>query len=318
MIRHALVLTAGLGTRLRPLTDVRAKPAIPVAGEPMIRRIIRTLVAQSVDDLVLNLHHLPATLTAIVGDGRDLGARVRYSWEPVILGSGGGPRLARPLVGAESFWIVNGDTLTDVTLGPLADAHTESGARVTLALVPNREFARYGGVHLDDQRRVTRFTPRGPASQGSYHFIGVQLVDGAVFDAVRAGEVASSIGGIYDALIATSPGAVRGFVADASFFDVGTVDDYRRTHDAFADAADHSAEASTPSVGRGTTIDPSARVARSILWDDVHVAAGARLDTCIVTDGVVVPAGAEYSRAVLVRGEDEYPIATALSDDRSG
>ena len=146
----------------------------------------------------------------------------------------------------------------------------------------------------------------------------MQLVDGAVFDAVRAGEVASSIGGIYDALIATSPGAVRGFVADASFFDVGTVDDYRRTHDAFADAADHSAEASTPSVGRGTTIDPSARVARSILWDDVHVAAGARLDTCIVTDGVVVPAGAEYSRAVLVRGEDEYPIATALSDDRSG
>ena len=313
MIGHALVLTAGLGTRLRPLTDVRAKPAIPVAGEPMIRRIIRTLVAQNVDDLVLNLHHLPATLTSIVGDGRDLGARVRYSWEPVILGSGGGPRLARPLIGAERFWIVNGDTLTDVTLGPLADAHTESGARVTLALVPNREFARYGGVHIDDQRRVTRFTPRGPASQGSYHFIGVQLVDGAVFDAVRAGEVASSIGGIYDALIATSPGAVRGFVSDASFFDVGTVDDYRRTHDAFADAADRSAAMSTPSVGRGTTIDPSARVTDSILWDDVQVAAGARLDACIVTDGVVVPAAAEYSRAVLVRGEDEQPIATPLS-----
>jgi NDP-sugar pyrophosphorylase family protein len=88
MIRHALVLTAGLGTRLRPLTDVRAKPAIPVAGDPMIRRIIRTLVAQGVDDLVLNLHHLPATLTAVVGDGRDVGARVRYSWEPEILGSG--------------------------------------------------------------------------------------------------------------------------------------------------------------------------------------------------------------------------------------
>jgi len=318
VIRHALVLTAGLGTRLRPLTDVRAKPAIPVAGEPMIRRIIRTLVSQSVDDLVLNLHHLPATLTAVVGDGRDLGARVRYSWEPVILGSGGGPRLARPLLGAESFWIVNGDTLTDVTLGPLADAHAESGACVTLALVPNHEFARYGGVHLDDERRVTRFTRRGPASEGSYHFIGVQLVDGVVFDVVRAGEVASSIGGIYDALIASSPGAVRGFVSDASFFDVGTVDDYRRTHDAFADAATRATAASTPSVGRGTTIDPSARVTRSILWDDVQVAAGASIDTCIVTDGVVVPAGAEYSRAVLVRGEDEYPIATALSDHRSG
>ena len=86
MTRAALVLTAGLGTRLRPLTDVRAKPAMPVGGQPMIHRIIRALVAQGVDDLVLNLHHLPATLTSIVGDGSDLGARVRYSWEPAILG----------------------------------------------------------------------------------------------------------------------------------------------------------------------------------------------------------------------------------------
>ena len=90
-IRHALVLTAGLGTRLRPLTDVRAKPAIPVAGVPMIRRIAGWLVSQGVDDLVLNLHHRPETLTAVLGDGRDLGARVRYSWEvPRILGKGVG------------------------------------------------------------------------------------------------------------------------------------------------------------------------------------------------------------------------------------
>ena len=80
--RHALVLTAGLGTRLRPLTDVRAKPAIPVAGVPMIRRIIGGSPRSGVNDLVLNLHHLPADdLTAVVGDGSDLGARVRYSWE---------------------------------------------------------------------------------------------------------------------------------------------------------------------------------------------------------------------------------------------
>jgi mannose-1-phosphate guanylyltransferase len=307
MIRHALLLTAGLGTRLRPLTDVRAKPAIPVAGEPMIRRIIRTLVAQGIDDLVLNLHHLPATLTAAVGDGRDLGAGVRYSWEPVILGSAGGPRLARPIVGAASFWIVNGDTLTDLSLASLADRHAASGARVTLALVPNREFERYGGVHLDGDGCVTGFTPRGPSSKGSYHYIGVQLVDGAVFDAVRPGEAARSIGGVYDALIAGSRGAVRGFVCDAAFFDVGTVDDYRRTHDAF------HGDAPTPSVGHGTTIDPSARVTRSILWDDVRVGAGATLDECIVTDAVTVPAGVAYTRSVLVRGDDDRPIVLPMS-----
>src|SRR5262245_32122802 len=147
MIRHALVLTAGLGTRLRPLTDVRAKPAIPVGGEPMVRRIIRWLVSHGVTELVLNLHHRPETITAVVGDGSDLGARVRYSWEqPVVLGSGGGPRVALPLVAADPFFIVNGDTLTDVDLTRVADAHAKSGATVTLALVPNREFDRYGGV----------------------------------------------------------------------------------------------------------------------------------------------------------------------------
>jgi NDP-sugar pyrophosphorylase family protein len=306
MIRHALVLTAGLGTRLRPLTDVRAKPAIPVAGEPMIRRIIRGLVGQHVDDIVLNLHHLPATLTSIVGDGADLGARVRYSWEPVILGSAGGPRLALPIVGASPFWIINGDTLTDVPLARIADAHAASGARVTLALVPNRQFTRYGGVHLDGDGRVTKFTTKGAESAGSYHYIGVQLAEASAFDAVRAGEAASSIGGVYDTLIAAGDGAVRGCVCDAAFFDVGTAADYLRTHEVFC-AGD-----TTLSAGRSTTVDASARVSRSILWDDVRVAAGAALDECIVTDGVTVPPGAAYTRSVLVRGADDRPVVTRL------
>jgi len=123
------VLTAGLGTRLRPLTDVRAKPAIPVAGQPMIRRIIRWLVSRGVTDLVLNVHHLPETLTAVVGDGSDLAARVRYSWEqPRVLGTAGGPRLALPLVATDTFFIINGDTLTDVDLTAIGRTHADSGA----------------------------------------------------------------------------------------------------------------------------------------------------------------------------------------------
>jgi len=309
VIRHALVLTAGLGTRLRPLTDVRAKPAIPVAGEPMIRRIIRWLVSQGVDDLVLNLHHLPETLTSVVGDGRDLGARVRYSWEqPRILGSAGGPRLARALVGAGTFFIINGDTLTDMDLSKLADAHAESRALVTLALVPNREFTRYGGVRLDGERRLVGFSPRGAASAGTFHYIGVQIVDGAVFDRVAPGEAANSIGGVYDAISSAQPGSVRGFPCDADFWDVGTTADYWRTSDAFAAA---KGEPAIPGAGRGPRIAPSARVTRSILWDDVDVGAEAVIEECILTDGVRIAARATYRRAVLVRGADgDEPIAS--------
>ena len=297
MITHALALTAGLGTRLRPLTDVRAKPAIPVAGEPMIRRIISWLAAHGVTDLVLNLHYRPETLTAVVGDGTDLSVRVRYSWEPRILGSAGGPRQALPLVAADPFLVVNGDTIADVDLAKLAAAHDTSDAIVTLALVPNHEFHRYGGVLLDREGRVTGFVNRGPSAEGSYHYIGVQVVQGAAFDAVPEGEAARSIGGVYDALMHQQPGSVRGFVSDAEFWDVGTIEDYWRTSTALATRSDMD----DLGVGRGCRIDRSARIARSILWDDVQVGAEAVIEDCILTDGVHVQARAVHRGEILIR-----------------
>jgi NDP-sugar pyrophosphorylase family protein len=233
---HALVLAAGLGTRLRPMTDLCAKPAIPVAGEPIIRRISRWLAAQGVNDLVVNLHHLPHTVSAVLGDGSDLSVRVRYSWEqPRILGSAGGPRQALEIIGADTFIIVNGDTLTDLDLRALVEAHrtheahSGSGVLVTLALVPNREPHKYGGVRMQDDSVVTSFVGRGAAAEGSYHFIGVQVVHADAFRPIPPGEPASSIGGTYDALIAARRGSVRGFVSDAAFWDIGTPEDHART-----------------------------------------------------------------------------------------
>lgn len=292
----ALVLTAGLGTRLRPLTFVRAKAAVPIAGEPLVRRIAAWLATAGITDLVLNLHHLPATITSVVGDGSDLGVRVRYSWEhPVVLGSAGGPKRALPILGAKMFLIVNGDTLTDVDATELVAAHARSEALVTLALVPNREHLKYGGVLLDAQSRVTGFASRGSAAAGSYHFVGVQAASAAAFDSTPADEPTSSIGGAYDRLVASHPGAVRGFVTNAAFWDVGTVADYWSTSAAFTtNGARH---------GRGVRIHPTARVNGSILWDDVEVGAGAVLEECIVADGVVVPPGVHHRRAALVGAE---------------
>lgn len=292
--RHALVLAAGLGTRLRPLTDVRAKPAIPIAGEPMIRRIIRRLAEYDVTNLVINLHHLPHTLTRIVGDGDDLSARVRYSWEqPRVLGSAGGPRQALPIIGADTFLIVNGDTLTDFDLKHLTSAHRASGALVTLALIPNRDPQRYGGVLVDKSGCVIGFAPRR-ATVPSFHFVGVQVASAEAFRPVPAGVPVDSIGGVYDELIRSRPGSIRGCVGEAQFWDVGTPSDYWTTSAAFSsDTRDGSSAGSV-------RVHPSARVTRSILWDDVEVGAEATLDECIVTDGVHVPAGATYDRAVLV------------------
>jgi mannose-1-phosphate guanylyltransferase len=296
-IRHVLLLTAGLGTRLMPLTSVRAKPAIPIGGEPIVRHIARWLAAGGVTELLLNLHHRPETIARVMGDGSDLGVRVRYSWEqPAVLGSAGGPRLALPIIGAETFFIVNGDTLTNISLHALAEAHRAAAmpagdAVVTLALIPNEEPLRYGGILLDGESRVTGFVRRGPAAVGSFHFVGVQAVNAGAFAWLPAGEPFSSIGYAYDRLIAEFPGSIRGFVTSADFQDIGTVADYVRTSRAYP-----------ARVGSNVRAHPSSRVSNTIIWDNVEIGPDCTLDECIVTDDVVLPAGAAWRRMILMNG----------------
>jgi mannose-1-phosphate guanylyltransferase len=299
----ALLLCAGLGTRLRPLSSVRAKPAVPVAGEPLVRRILRWLHSNGVNDVVLNLHHLPETVCAAVGDGADLGLRARYSWESPVLGSAGGPRRALPLLESDRFLIVNGDTLTDVALAGLIAQHDRSGALVTLAVVPNSAPDRYGGVLVGDEGTVTGFVGRGSRAS-SWHFIGVQVAEARAFRDLPADEPAESIGMWYPALIRNRPGSVRAVVTDASFADIGTPADYLATSLALAGtAAAEPVVPGSPLVGSRTAVAPSAHLVRSILWDDVAVGDSARLFECIVTDGVRVPAGATWRRKAVVRAD---------------
>lgn len=306
---HAVVLTAGLGMRLRPLTLVRAKPAVPVANEPLVRRIVGWLAGQGVTDLVLNLHHLPHTIAAVIGEGSDLGVRVRYSWEqPQVLGTAGGPRLAQLILGVESYFLINGDTLTDLSLREIWSAHAASGALVTLALVKNTEPHRYGGIVLNADGIVTGVVPAADAAP-SYHFIGVQAVQAEAFSSVIPGSVANSIGGVFDRLIADRPGSVRGYVCDAGFWDIGTVPDYWRTSLALSAGLD-----SGPDRPHGN-IHPSATLIRSIVWDDVEVGEGSMVEECILTDGVRVAPGRVCRRSILLRTKDGATMAVPFTTD---
>ncbi len=316
IVERALVLTAGLGTRLRPLSDVRAKAAVPVNGETLARRVIRWLSGQGVRDLVLNLHHLPATIAASVGDGSDLGARVRYTWEQPALGSAGGPRRALPLLvddvgrippfdglrasrarrgtDAGTFIIVNGDTLTDVDLQAMLAHHHQCGAAVTMALIPNPRPDQYGGVRVSDDGWVTGFTRRGQAGE-SYHFIGVQIAAARVFAGLEDGVPAETVNELYPRLIAREPAGIAAFMCAASFRDIGTPADYLATSAELA-----GIEGDRMACGARVRIDDSARVLRTAVWDDVTIGSGAVLEDCILGDGAQVPGGARYTRCAIV------------------
>jgi mannose-1-phosphate guanylyltransferase len=309
----ALVLTAGLATRLRPLSLVRAKAVLPVAGRPLVSRILQQLAAAGIEDVVLNLHHLPSSIARVVGDGSDLGLRVRYSWENPVLGSAGGPRRAIPLLRAASdgsastFLLVNGDTLTNVSIPSVVDSHRSTGALVTMAVVPNTEPMKYGGALVDDNDVITGFVSRG-STRTSWHVIGVQVAEMDAFNDVPDDVPYESVRTLYPALIASRAGAVRAFRCDAEFFDIGTPADYLSTSLQFAQR-----ERGERLLGARSAIDPSARVQDSIIWDDVRVEAGVMLRECVVTDGVRVPADTSWhgvslriGGGPLQRGEREY------------
>ena len=304
-LTHALVLTAGLGTRLRPLTLVRAKPAIPVAGIPMAGRILQWLASAGVTDAVLNLHHLPHTIARVIGDGADLDLRVRYSWEPILLGSAGGPRQALDIIGADTFLIVNGDTLTDVDLAPLISAHAAADALVTMAVIPNTEPQHYSGLRLAEDGSVLGVEPRG-STNPSFHFIGVQVASRHAFSSVPAGRPAHSVSDVYPALIAARPGSIRAHVCNARFWDIGTVADYWATSRAFAGAS------SSPGPTPGAEVGPNAVFVDSIAWDEVVIGARCRVSHCIVTDGVRVAPGSEYSNMVLLRDPAGETVAVPI------
>ena len=278
----ALVLTAGLATRLRPLSLVRAKAALPVAGQPLVVRILRWLRGAGITDVVLNLHHHPETLTRLVGDGHDFGVRVRYSWETPVLGSAGGPKRAAPILGAPRFLVVNGDTLTTLDLSPLLADHDRSGALVTMAGVPNTEPHKYSGLLAGPDGVLLGVAPRGSA-EPSYHYFGVQVVEAAAFDTVPPDTPYESVATLYPALNTARPGSVRVLATEASYHDIGTPLDYYATSMAFADH------------------EGTAAAHRSILWDGVEIGEGATMERCIVTDGARIPAATSWRDQIIRR-----------------
>lgn len=180
----ALVLAAGLGTRLRPLTLDRPKPLVEVRGRPLIAYNLLLLRRYGVTDVVINLHHHGDALRAALGDGAAFGLRIAYSPEDPLLDTGGAMKNAEAFLGDEDFLVLNGDTIIDLALDTLVSAHRARGATATLVLRSDPDQDRYGLVEIDAERRIRRFLGRPPtvaAPLTPYMFAGVHVLSPRVF-----------------------------------------------------------------------------------------------------------------------------------------
>ena len=223
----AMILAAGLGTRLRPLTDTTPKPLLPVAGTPMIVWNLLLLKRHGIRDVVINLHHLGAMIPQALGDGSAFGMRIIYSHEPVILGTGGGIKQAEPHFHGEPVLILNGDTLFELDLGALMDFHREQQAAATLVLRQDPEAARWGLVEVTDHAEVVRITGRGLSERtatAARMFAGIHILRPRLLRYLPIGKECSIIDAYVQGI--QDGERVMGYDFDGFWSDVGTPERY--------------------------------------------------------------------------------------------
>jgi NDP-sugar pyrophosphorylase family protein len=180
-----MILAAGFGTRLRPLTNTVPKALVPVAGRPLIEYGLLFLKSQGIEEVVINLHYLGERIRAALGDGSVYGLCITYSHEDPILDTGGGIKKAQAFLDGETFVVLNCDTILDLDLNALLTIHRKNRAVVTLVLRPDPAAARYGILETDAGGRIRRFLGQ-PAEVSEllspYMFTGFQMLEPRVFN----------------------------------------------------------------------------------------------------------------------------------------
>lgn len=228
----AMILAAGLGTRLRPLTDTMPKPLLPVEGTPLIVWNLLLLRAGGIRHVIINVHHLGHLIEEALGDGSRWDMEVRYSHEPILLGTGGGLKAAERFFEMQPFLAINGDTLIELNVKAVIEFHQSHGGVATLVLRDDPHAAQWGAVESDGQNRIFRINGRGTSRSDSpgplleRMFAGVHILHPSVLKGAPPGTPFSIIDSYTNEL---ARGArMYGFVHAGYWSDIGTVERYRQ------------------------------------------------------------------------------------------
>src|SRR5215216_2613216 len=293
---RAIVLSAGYGTRLWPLTEDRTKPAIPILGKPLVGYVAEYLAGYGIDEIVVNLHHRPESVRRALGDGSRFGVKLHYVEEPVILGTSGALDNTRAVFEHDTFVVVNGKIITDIDLNAAIETHRKANAIATLVLLPNTRRERFSVVETE-AGRVTGFG-RMPVVDGGgdapLMFTGIHILEPRIFDYVPRDVFSDTVIDVYPQAIAKGE-TIAAHVASGKWRELSTLKRYLDI------SVELLKEEGKPFVtGAQTVISPSATVIDAILWDDVEVGAGARVTRAILADDVKINAGEIIENAVVV------------------
>lgn len=312
----AMILAAGFGTRLFPLTIDRTKPAIPFLGKPLVGYVAEYVARFGFSEFVVNLHHQPDSVIKALGDGSIFGVHIDYTREePKILGTAGALDNARHLLEDDTFVIVNGKIITDIDISAALETHRKTGALATMVLKPNTKRERFTVVETDagfirgfgeiaaplseEEIRDTEHEIVNPLM-----FTGIHILEPRAFDYIPRGVYSDIVPTFYDPAIAKGE-KIAAHVTDANWFELSTIPRY-------LDISLAMMNNENVWKGSGCEISPTATVRDSVLWDNVNIAEDTHLYRTIIADGVSISAGTHFEnaaivRADMVRGAEEIP-----------
>lgn len=341
---QVMVLAAGFGERLWPLTERLAKPAMPVFDEAVLGRIIRSLAADGADRIVYNTHHLAEQVAVVAEEACPPGVELLRSHEDVIQGTAGALRQAAGLFRDEPLVVLNGDVIHDVDLTRLVTVHRTRSALVTLVCRTDPEASAYGSLGIDGESRIRRFLGwRAPSFETArlktVMFTGIQVIEPEILGSIPPG-VSSTTEDLYPALLRGDE-PVLGLVHEGYWMDIGTPARYLKVHRdllrgkvgeapksgwrppqtgritikepvwVYEDAAVEPRSALGPYavVGPGCRLGSGCLVERSVLMEGAAVGAKAVIESCIVAPGVAVPADGVYvDQMMTIDGEGSLTL----------
>ena len=307
---NAMVLCAGLGTRLRPLTNLLPKPLVPVANRPLLAYTLSLLQKAGVGQVAVNLHHLGEKIRQEMKDGADYGLQITYSPEDPILGTGGGVMRMRSFLEDGRFFLLNGDVLCGVDLTEVLRFHTERGAAATMVVGPLPRGATYTPILMDAEGwlvelKDARRKPAGATRQ--VMFLGIHVLEPQVFDFLPAEGFSCINNQAYTSMISQGLD-VAAFFHGGFWFDLGTPESYLSANLSLLSGRvrppqlDPLEGAEPGGVlmgkggrrGRGVELGPEvaggdgceigddAKISRSVIWAGEEIAGGVSLDRKIV------------------------------------
>ncbi len=317
---RGMVLAAGFGTRLQPLTNLLPKPLVPVLNRPLIAYLLDLLKKAGVRDVAINQHHHAQKIPEVLGDGSAFDMKIRYSMEEEILGTGGGIVQQRAFLEQGTFLLINGDILSGVDLRALLNFHRQHRAVATMLVRPIPPGADYTPLGIDQEGWLVQFKNSERKAQGPVRpvmFCGVHVLEPQVFDFLPAEGFACINNQAYTAMLDQGLD-VAAYLDQGAWFDLGTPASYLAANRAILsgraclpqlqvlDLADREKKVMIGSgvqlgqsvelgpeviLGDGCVVGDGARIARSVLWPGVKVAPGTNLDSAILTEADLVEVG---------------------------